>query len=82
MNAARDDVGPPHPDPLPCGPCVRGINVAIEAQRRGLPRIAVAWTAGWLKAYAVIQPDSLWAKTLTDDSEQSRRMRPLLGLYV
>jgi hypothetical protein len=58
------------------------INVAIEAQRRGLPRIAVARAAGWLKPCAEPQPDNLWAKTLIDDSEQSRRMRALLGHYV
>jgi hypothetical protein len=58
------------------------IIVATEAQRRGLPRIAVAREAGWLKAYAENQPDSLWAKTQIDDAEQSRRMRDLLGLYA
>ena len=58
------------------------IIVATEAQRRGLPRIAVARAAGWLKPHAEPQPDSIWAKTLIDDSEQSRRMRALLGLYV
>jgi hypothetical protein len=58
------------------------ITVAIEAQRRGLPRIAVARTAGWLKPYAQAQPDSIWRKTMRDDSEQSRRMRALLTLYA
>lgn len=58
------------------------IIVAIEGQRRGLPRMAVPRSAGWLKPYAESQPDSLWNKTLTDDSEQSRRMRALLGLYA
>jgi hypothetical protein len=57
------------------------IIVATEAQRRGLPRIAVARAAGWVKAHAQDQPDSLWARTLIDDSEQSRRMRALLSLY-
>jgi len=57
------------------------IIVATEAQRRGLPRIAVARAAGWVKAHVQNQPDSLWAKTLIDDSEQSRRMRALLSLY-
>lgn len=58
------------------------IIVAIEAQRRGLPRIAVPRSAGWLKAYAENQPDSLWRKTLADDTEQTRRMRALLRLYA
>lgn len=56
------------------------INAAIEAQRRGLPRIAVARPPGWLRPYAECQPDSLWAKTLIDDSEQSRQMRSLMSL--
>jgi hypothetical protein len=58
------------------------INLAIEAQRRGLPRVAVARAEGWMKGYAERQPDSLWIKTLADDSEHSRRMRELLALYV
>ena len=57
------------------------IFVAIEAQRRGLPRIAVARVAGWLKAIAESQPDSIWAQTVIDDSEKSRHMRALLRLY-
>jgi hypothetical protein len=56
------------------------IIVATEAQRRGLPRIALPRAAGWLKAYAESQPDSLWARTKLDDAEQTRRMRALLGL--
>lgn len=56
------------------------IIVATEAQRRGLPRVAMARAAGWLKAHAESQPDSLWARTKADDTEQSRRMRALLGL--
>ena len=58
------------------------IIVATEAQRRGLPRFAVARSAGWLMAQAELQSDSLWAKTMIDDSEQSRRMRALLSLYA
>jgi hypothetical protein len=58
------------------------LYVALEAQQRGLPRIAVSRPAGWLRPYAENQPDSLWAKTQADDSEHSRRMRALLGLYA
>ena len=59
------------------------ITVAIEAQRRGLPRVAVARVAGWLRRFAAEpQVDSIWARTLKDDSEQTRRMRTLLGLYA
>jgi hypothetical protein len=58
------------------------ITIAIEAQRRGLPRIAVAREAGWLTPHAQHQADSLWMKTVKDDSEHSRRMRALIGLYA
>jgi len=58
------------------------IYVAIEAQQRGLPRIAVARAEGWLKPYAEGQPDSVWAKTLVDESAHSRAMRELLRLYT
>jgi hypothetical protein len=58
------------------------IVVATEAQRRGLPRIAVARAAGWLMAQTEPQSDSLWAKAVIDDSEHSRRMRALLSLYA
>ena len=58
------------------------ILVATEAQRRGLPRIAIARPAGWLQSYTEDQSDSLWANTLIDNSEQSCRMRTLLSLYI
>jgi hypothetical protein len=58
------------------------IVIAIEAQRRSLPRIAIARVARWLKPYALWQSDSLWTKTKIDDTEQSRRMRTLLSLYA
>jgi len=58
------------------------IVVATEAQRRGLPRIAVSRPAGWLQPYAEAQSDSLWMQAKTDDTEHSRRMRALLGLYA
>ena len=57
------------------------IMIAIDAQRRGLPRIALARPVNWLMAYAERQQDSMWTKTLADDSEQSRQMRALLSLY-
>ena len=58
------------------------IVVALEAQRRGLPRIAVARQANWMKVLGMRQPDSLWLKTQQDDTEQSRRMRALLACYA
>jgi len=58
------------------------VAIAIDAQRQGLPRIAIARPAGWLRPGAESQSDSLWNRILIDDSEHSRRMRTLLGLYV
>jgi hypothetical protein len=57
------------------------IIVATEAQQRGLPRVVVSRPAGWLKSYAEDQADSLWTRAKKDDTEHSRRMRALLGLY-
>ncbi|MCC6827537.1 MAG: hypothetical protein IT550_04840 [Novosphingobium sp.] len=57
------------------------IIVAIEAQKRGLPRIAIAREARWLMPYTEWQEDSLWLQALRDDSEQTRHMHELLALY-
>jgi hypothetical protein len=57
------------------------INVAIEAQRRGLPRTAIARADGWMKPHPEPQADSIWNKMRADDSEQSRLMRTLLALH-
>jgi hypothetical protein len=57
------------------------IVLAIEAQKRGLPRIVVERRADWLRPLAEDQDDSLFRKMRADDSEQSRRMRLLLSLY-
>lgn len=57
------------------------LHVAIEAQHRDLPRIAIDRPHGWLKPIAVRQQDSLWKQTLADHQEQSRKMRMLLSLY-
>lgn len=54
------------------------IKLSIEAKKRGLPRVAVSRPAGWLRPYAECQMDSLWIKTLKDNTEQSRLMQFLL----
>lgn len=56
--------------------------VAIEAQQRGLPRIMLARQAGWLTPYEENQPDSLWVRSQTDSSEQTRLMQVLLSVYA
>jgi hypothetical protein len=53
--------------------------IAMEAQRQGLPRIAIARPQKWLRALAKAQADSLWLRTQADDSVQTRRMRELMG---
>ena len=57
------------------------IVMAIEAQRRGLPRVVIPRREGWLTPLLRAGADSLWARTLRDDTEQTRRMRELLALY-
>lgn len=58
------------------------IYLAIEAQRRGLPRLSIPRALNWLRPYAENQPDSLWLKAQKDDSEQTKLMRVLLSLYT
>lgn len=58
------------------------IMIAIEAQKRGFPRIAIARPGSWLKPYAENQDDSLWVRTQKDDTAQSEAMRTLLSLYA
>lgn len=57
------------------------ICLAIEAQRRNMPRLAVPRPAGWLTPLAENQPDSLLRQVRLDDSRQTAEMRRLLALY-
>ncbi len=57
------------------------IQIALEAQRRGLPRLVVARGNMWLRPMAEEQADSLWRRTRRDDAVHSLRMRELLALY-
>jgi hypothetical protein len=61
--------------------CLDDIVMAIEAQKRLLPRIAIARPAGWLKPYATCQSDSLWRKTLENDAPHTELMQSLLSMY-
>jgi hypothetical protein len=58
------------------------INLAIEAQRRKLPRVAMARPRHWLVPYEHNQPDSLWVKLNKDDTEQTKLMRALMRMYL
>jgi hypothetical protein len=63
-------------------PRIRGndLMLAIEAERRGLARIALARGAGWLKPLGEIQPDSVYGALLADDRQQTAMMNTLLEL--
>ena len=54
------------------------IVLAIEAKRRGLPRIALRRSGGWLPRHPKPQVENLWARTVEDDSAETR----LLGQLV
>lgn len=58
------------------------INLAIEAQRRGLHRVAIARPRHWLVPYEHNQPDSLWVKLNENDTEQTKLMRMLMRMYL
>lgn len=56
------------------------LMLAIEAERRGLPRIVLPRAAGWLEPIAELQPDSVFAGALRDERAQSRLLATLIGL--
>jgi SEC-C motif len=58
------------------------ICLAIEAEKRSIPRISIRRPAGWLRAYAELQPDSLWREALRDDRRQSDMMRTFLKMRL
>ena len=57
------------------------ILLAIEAQKRGIPRISVKRPSGWIQAHTEGQKDSLWHKKLNEHTRPSDLMRALLKLY-
>jgi hypothetical protein len=56
------------------------LMMAIEAEARGVPRVAVARPRGSLTALGRHQPDSIYAKVRQDDSAQTEQMQRLLHL--
>lgn len=54
--------------------------LAIEAERRNLPHVALARAAGWLQPLGGVQPDSVYAALLADDRQQSDMMREFLEM--
>jgi hypothetical protein len=53
---------------------------AIEAERRGLPRVAVARPKESISAIAVNQDDSLWRIAMNDSTRHTEQVRLLLAL--
>ena len=56
------------------------IMVAIEAERRGMPRIVIGRPRRSIMPIAERQPDSLWQRTLEDSSRQTEQLKVLLAL--
>lgn len=55
------------------------ILLAIEAERRGLPRIALPRPARWLTPIGGVQADSAYARMLKDDSAHTAAARRLIA---
>lgn len=56
------------------------LMLAIDAERNGIDRIAVRRGRHWLVPLHQHQPDSLWVRTLADDSRQSAELVELKTL--
>ncbi len=57
------------------------LDLAIEAVKQGLPRIAVRRPLGFLKALAERQEDSIFARLARDDSRETAVMREAIAAY-
>jgi hypothetical protein len=55
------------------------IVLAIEAKRRGLPRIALRRSTGWLPPYPKPPIESLWARTMENDATETGLLAQLIG---
>ena len=56
------------------------IILAIEAERRGLPRIALRRSAGWLPRHPKPQIESLWEQAVQNDATQTSLLAKLVLL--
>jgi hypothetical protein len=56
------------------------LMLAIDAERNGISRIAIRRRRSWLTPVHQLQPDSLWVRTLADDSRQSAQLVELKTL--
>jgi len=57
------------------------LQVAIEAAKRGIPRISIRREQGFLKPLGENQDDSIYMGRFRDDTHQSALMREALGAY-
>ena len=57
------------------------LNIAIEALKQGIPRIAIRRPLGFVKALAERQDDSIFARLFQDDSRETALMREALAAY-
>ncbi len=55
------------------------IFIAIAAKRRGLPRIALRRSGGWLPRHPKPQVESLWRETQKDDSRETSLLAQLIS---
>ncbi|MFY9656175.1 MAG: hypothetical protein WAK01_06265, partial [Methylocystis sp.] len=55
------------------------IQLALEAQKRGIRRVCIKRPRGWLSPLAEDQPESCWTKTKADPSRQNSLMRSLIS---
>ena len=56
------------------------IILAIEAERRHLPRVSLRRAAGWLAKHPKPQKWNLWSDVLKDDSRETKLMAQLISL--
>jgi hypothetical protein len=56
------------------------IILAIEAERRRLPRISLRRSAGWLAKHPKPQTWNLWSDVLRDDSTETKLLAQLISL--
>ena len=56
------------------------LMLSVEAERLGMPRVALARPRGYLNAITCDQPDSIWVKTQRDDRRHTRQMIELIAL--
>jgi hypothetical protein len=57
------------------------LMIAIEAVKRGIPRVCIRRPRGFLQSLEENQEDSVWRRLLTDDRHETEIMRAALEAY-